>query len=162
MRKLIIILSILFSSPALYSQSGDEIRLLEALNEYRSKNRLHNLSYSKELSKAARHHAEYLSICREKNHLDADHDEGYRFSGWNSYSFSRRQELMRENGYNLSYEIQWQGGPEDLDADYVIQAFHNSIEHRKIMASKSKDRNIVGIGFIKGCAVIVFGSEVSP
>ena len=62
---------------------------------------------------------------------------------------------------------------EDLNADYGImfnwyaidedgKHFEDYITLEDINKYKSKDRNIVGIGFIKGCAVIVFGSEVSP
>jgi uncharacterized protein YkwD len=159
MRKLLFLLIAISHPFFIFSQSESEIRILNELNLYRSKNRLPALEYSKELSKSARHHASYLSICREKNYLDADHDEGYRFSGWNSYSFSKRQELMRMIGYNLSYEIQWQGGPEELYASEVIQEFHSSEEHRKIMSRKSDGSKLVGIGFVKGCTVIVFGSE---
>jgi hypothetical protein len=100
-------------------------------------------------------------MCLERNYLDADHDEAYRFSGWNSYSFSKRQELMRMDGYNLSYEIQCIGGWDEIDVEApseIIQAFHDSKPHRDIMR-KSSGVELIGIGFVKGCTVIVFGSE---
>jgi uncharacterized protein YkwD len=159
MKKFIILAAIISAILPSFSQNAAELDILNSLNEYRAKNGLSAVIYSKELSKSARHHASYLSLCKEKNLYGVGHDEIHRHVNWNSYSFSQRRDLMRKSGYELSAEIQIQNSLDEIDAPGVIQSFHDSPSHREIMRSRSENDKLVGIGFINGCSVIVFGGE---
>ena len=158
MKKLAIFLLMILAVANIFAQSADELSILEELNKYREANRLPKVSYSKEISKAARHHATYLSLCREKNIFENNHDENHRHPNWSSYSFDQRCSFLEKVGYRVYGEIQWQGGPIQIDQKQIIDGFHGSPPHREIM--RNKKSNLVGIGNVGGCTVIVFGNEL--
>jgi uncharacterized protein YkwD len=157
MKKLAIFLLMILAVANVFAQSADELAILDALNKYREANRLPKVSYSKGISKAARHHATYLSLCREKNIFEDNHDENNRHSNWASYSFDKRCSLLGKSGYEVYGEIQWQGGPIEIDSKEIVDGFHGSPPHREIM--RIKKSKLVGIGNVGGCTVIVFGNE---
>ena len=157
MKKLAIFLLIILTVAKVFAQSADELAILDALNKYREVNRLPKVSYSREISKAARHHATYLSLCRERNLFMVGHDEIHRFPNWNSYSFNQRSSFLEKVGYPVYGEIQWQGGPIEIDPKEIIDGFHSSPPHREIM--RNRKSNLAGIGNVGGCTVIVFGNE---
>jgi uncharacterized protein YkwD len=158
MKKLAIFLLMIASMANVFAQSADELVILDALNAYRSKNGLPKVAYNKELSKAARHHATYLSLCREKNIFEDNHDEKHRHPNWKSYSFDQRASLLEKSGYQVYGEIQWQGGSIEVDPKEIVEGFHSSPPHRNIM--RNKGSKMVGIGNVGGCTVIVFGKEL--
>ena len=157
MKKLAIFLLMILAVANVFAQSADELAILDALNKYREANRLPKVSYSKGISKAARHHATYLSLCDKRNIFMTNHDEPHRFFQWNSYSFDQRISLLAKEGYDAYGEVQWQSGLSDFDSDQIINAFHISPPHRNII--KSRKGKLVGIGYVEGCTVIVFGNE---
>lgn len=158
MKKIIILsLSVLSISPA-FSQNASELDILNSLNGYRTKNRLSAVIYSKDLSKAARHHATYLSYCNKLDIWPDNHDEEFDIKSWNELSFSERSSLLRKNGYIIDGEIQIQNG--FLPPEEIIKSFHGSPPHREVM--REKNSKLAGIGNVDGAIVIVFGNEVSP
>ena len=158
MKKLAIFLLMIASMASVFAQSADELAILDALNKYRESNRLPKVSYSKEISKAARHHATYLSLCRERNLFMVGHDEVHRLPNWNSYSFNQRMAFLRKEGFDSEGEIQWQGGPIEINAKEIIDGFHSSPPHMEIL--RNRKSKLVGIGNVGGCTVIVFGNQL--
>jgi hypothetical protein len=158
MKKLAIFLLMILAVANIFAQSADELSILDELNKYRESRRLPKVIYSKDISKAARHHATYLSLCRERNLLMVGHDEVHRFPNWNSYSYSQRVLFLVKSGYDIDGEIQWQGGPIQIDPKEIIDGFHGSPPHREIMCDR--ESKLVGIGNVGGCTVIVFGNEL--
>ena len=168
MKKYIILfLSIALAIP-IFSQSDSEIRILNELNLYRSKNRLPILKYSKELSKSARHHAFYVSKCLELNLINLPdfksqesvegfnknmHDEIYDLDNFKEYSINERIRLIRLANIEFEGEVISIGG--DDDSKMIIDGFHDSPGHREIIRGKRSE--VVGIGNINGITVMVFG-----
>jgi uncharacterized protein YkwD len=154
MKKLAIFLLMILAVANSFAQSAEELSILDALNKYREANRLPKVSYSKEMSKAARHHATYLSHCNKLDIWPDNHDENFDIKSWNELSFSERAILLRKNGYIVDGEIQIQNG--FLPPDEIIKAFHGSPPHREIM--RNRNSKLAGIGNVDGAIVIVFGN----
>lgn len=161
MKKLFYLIFALSNSLFLSAQSSDASDLLVSLNQYRSKKGLAKVSYSKELSEAARYQAVYLdkSIAQLKEwnmkiSLDnVGHDQKIDLPNWVEYSFEERCALLRKNNFEVVGEVIEIGGGEEG----IIQSLHNSEPHRKIM--QCKECKLVGIGIIGSNNVIVFGNQ---
>jgi uncharacterized protein YkwD len=136
-----------------FAQSAEEIDLLNALNAYRVKNRLPKVEYSKELSKAARHHATYVDMCLKRGIVPTNHDEEVNFPNWNEYSYGQRSALLRKVGIIVNGEVIQMGG--DGGFDIIENGLHTSPPHREIM--RKRDNNLVGIGYVGSSTVIIFG-----
>jgi uncharacterized protein YkwD len=155
MKKLANFLIMILAVANVFAQSADELAILDALNKYREVNRLPKVEYSKEISKAARHHATYLSHCNKLSIWPDNHDENFNIKSWNGLSYSERSRLLRKSGYIVDGEIQIQNG--FIPPDEIIKAFHGSPPHREIM--RERNSKLAGIGNVNGCTVIVFGNE---
>ncbi len=134
-----------------FSQNLAQTNILNELNSYRNKNGLPSVKYSEELSKAANHHATYLSMCPANG---IGHDEPIDLPNWIEYSFQERFEKLSQKGFLVESEIQLRGaGENQID---IIQFFDKSKDHSESM--KSPSPAIVGIANVRGNTVIVFGN----
>jgi uncharacterized protein YkwD len=158
MRKLMLLLAL--APVSLFAQNKMEDSVFRALNVYRVKHKLPKLTYSKSLSKPARHHATYLAKCTEREVWIYDHDEKYNLPDYNEYSFDQRSKMIRSESVLVDGEIQSQGLTDGNSAAEIIQAFHDSPPHREIMRKKSS--KLVGLGVVNGNTVIVFGNSFTP
>jgi hypothetical protein len=173
MRKLIILFLSIIPAIPVFSQSETEIRILNELNLYRSRHGLRPVSYDRELSKPARHHAVYVSKCLEMDLIKLPnfgspeevrkfnkdmHDEIHDIRNWKEYSIEERIEFIRLLNIEFGGEVISIGGGDDHKM--IIEGFHDSPGHREII--RGKGAKIVGIGNVGSITVLVFGSGISP